>query len=110
MPLNGRVFRHSKHSAISKTPPSILGSWTRAWRCGFRMLWNEQLQQLAKHPELCRSRTRRHAWWRGARSFAVRGFDKHLVQYRPTGAGIEVLRLLHGARDLPESSDERADR
>ena len=36
----------------------------------------------------------------GLRAFPVRGFEKHLVFYRPTEHGIEVLRVLHGARDL----------
>ncbi|MEX1025024.1 MAG: type II toxin-antitoxin system RelE/ParE family toxin [Planctomycetota bacterium] len=36
----------------------------------------------------------------GLRSFPVKGFDKHLIFYRSTEHGIEVLRVLHGARDL----------
>jgi plasmid stabilization system protein ParE len=39
----------------------------------------------------------------GVRSFPVHGFESHLVFYRSMdrgGAGIEILRVLHGARDL----------
>lgn len=60
------------------------------------------LRTLARHPELGRTRAFRHAWLRGVRSFPVIGFEKHLVLYRPTADGIEVLRLLHGAREMPE--------
>jgi toxin ParE1/3/4 len=36
----------------------------------------------------------------GMRSWPIRGFGNHLVFYRPTDDGIEILRVLHGARDL----------
>jgi toxin ParE1/3/4 len=35
------------------------------------------------------------------RSYSVAGFPKHLILYRPTKAGIEVLAILHGARNIP---------
>jgi toxin ParE1/3/4 len=38
----------------------------------------------------------------------VRGFPNWLVFYRPTDAGIEVVRVLHGARDIDALSDEIA--
>jgi toxin ParE1/3/4 len=34
------------------------------------------------------------------RVFSVSGFDKILVLYRPVGDRVEILRVLHGARDL----------
>lgn len=36
----------------------------------------------------------------GVRSYRVQGFDSHLVFYLQREGGIEVLRVLHGARDL----------
>jgi toxin ParE1/3/4 len=36
----------------------------------------------------------------GIRVWAVRGFRNHLVFYRPTEQGIDVVRVLHGARDI----------
>ncbi|MBI5363670.1 MAG: type II toxin-antitoxin system RelE/ParE family toxin [Planctomycetes bacterium] len=38
---------------------------------------------------------------RGVRSWAPRRFPNHLIFYRPTDKGLEILRILHGARDLP---------
>lgn len=36
----------------------------------------------------------------GLRHFGVRGFQKVVVFYLPRENGIEVVRVLHGARDL----------
>ena len=38
----------------------------------------------------------------GLRKWAVRGFDKHLIFYVERDESIEIVRLLHAARDLPE--------
>ena len=35
-----------------------------------------------------------------ARIFSVSGFEKMLVFYRPTNQGIEVLRVIHGTRNI----------
>ena len=37
----------------------------------------------------------------GMRVHPVKGFRKYLVFYIPRSDGIEVVRVLHGARDLP---------
>ena len=36
---------------------------------------------------------------RGLRSHPIRGFPNHIAFYLPTAGGIEVIRVLHGARD-----------
>jgi toxin ParE1/3/4 len=36
----------------------------------------------------------------GARVWKISGFRNHLVFYRQSSEGIEILRVLHGARDL----------
>jgi len=36
----------------------------------------------------------------GLRVFPVKGFRSFLLFYRPTSTGIELIRVLHGARDL----------
>ena len=30
----------------------------------------------------------------------VRGFEKHVIFYRPVATGIDVVRVLHAARDI----------
>lgn len=34
------------------------------------------------------------------RSWPVGGFNDYLIFYRPTATGIDVLRVIHGARDV----------
>jgi toxin ParE1/3/4 len=36
----------------------------------------------------------------GLRTWPVRGFEKHLVFYRETEEAVDVVRVLHGARDV----------
>jgi len=36
----------------------------------------------------------------GVRVFPIRGFPNHLAFYIDKAAGIEIIRVLHGARDL----------
>jgi toxin ParE1/3/4 len=36
----------------------------------------------------------------GIRVWRIRGFTKHLIFYRPTENTIEVIRVLHSARDI----------
>jgi len=38
----------------------------------------------------------------GMRFHLVRGFRKYLIFYVPMDAGIEIVRVLHGARNLEE--------
>ena len=42
------------------------------------------------------------------RSWKVTDFSNHLIFYRPlpAGRGVEIVRVLHGARDLPALFDE----
>ena len=36
----------------------------------------------------------------------LRGFEKHLIFYRPIKDGIEVIRVLHASRDLAAVLDK----
>lgn len=36
----------------------------------------------------------------GLRVSRIEGFGAHLIFYRPSDAGIEILRVLHASRDL----------
>jgi toxin ParE1/3/4 len=55
---------------------------------------------LAQMPGAGRVRRYADARLAGLRSRSVRGFRNYLVFYRPTKTGIEVVRVLHGARDI----------
>ena len=43
-----------------------------------------------------------HPTLAGVRVFPVSRFKKYLVFYRPVADGIEILRVLHGARDIDD--------
>jgi toxin ParE1/3/4 len=42
-----------------------------------------------------------HPRLQGVRVWHVKGFDKHLVFYRPVKGGVEILHVFHGAQDIP---------
>ena len=98
------------------TPRAILrdAAWTdmveqAAWLRGrsataagrFRAAALEAIERLARCPLMGRAYVPGHAGLEGLRSWPVRGFEAILVFYRPVEGGIEVVRVLHGARDLP---------
>ncbi len=69
----------------------------------------ETFQQLLVNPGLGRVREHLNPKLKGMRSWRIGSIEKWLTFYRPTDDGIEVVRILHGARDLaPLLSDEEA--
>jgi toxin ParE1/3/4 len=56
--------------------------------------------QLSRFPRIGNSRKVKSQVFANIRQFPITGFEKYLVFYRPIKGGIEVLRVLHGARDL----------
>jgi len=54
---------------------------------------------LAANPGMGRSRA--DLGFPDVRSWRVRGFPRHLIFYRLVSDRVQVLRVLHGARDLP---------
>ena len=61
---------------------------------------NASLLELSQMPEIGMVRAFRNPRYSGVRKWAVGGFERYLIFYRPIENGIEVLRLLHGARDI----------
>jgi toxin ParE1/3/4 len=60
----------------------------------------EAFQQLVDMPGIGRVREVQNPQMIGVRSWSIHEFSNYLVFYRPTATGIEVLRVLHGARDI----------
>ena len=59
------------------------------------------LELLADMPGMGAARPRLSPALRSLRMFSVGGgFDNHLLFYRPIKDGIELVRVLHGARDI----------
>jgi len=62
----------------------------------------ETFKAVAATPSLGVARKYRNPRLRDVRFFPVSGFENYLVFYRPIPAGIEVLPVYHGARDLDQ--------
>lgn len=60
----------------------------------------ETFELLALQSEMGRVTEYRSAFLVGVRMFPLKKFPKHLVFYRPLENGIEIIRVLHGARDI----------
>jgi toxin ParE1/3/4 len=56
--------------------------------------------RLSEMPGMGAPRSFRNPKTSGIRSWPLTGFRNYLVFYRPIEDGIEVLRVLHGARDI----------
>jgi toxin ParE1/3/4 len=55
---------------------------------------------LQENPELGSARTFGNRRLAGLRVWPVKGFRRHLIFYIPSAKAIEIVRVLHGARDL----------
>ncbi|MBK8100578.1 MAG: type II toxin-antitoxin system RelE/ParE family toxin [Planctomycetes bacterium] len=61
---------------------------------------------LLSRPRAGRAREFRSPRAFGLRSWVVSGFENYLIFYRPRPEGIEVVRFIHGARDIPSLLEE----
>lgn len=63
-------------------------------------------EKLIKTPGL--GRPRHFKKWPGAnlRSWRIKGFPNYLIFYRQVANGVEIVRVIHGARDLEEMFNE----
>lgn len=58
------------------------------------------LELLGAMPELGTPWETDHPRYAGIRWWIIKGFRNHLIFYRPISEGIEVVRVVYGARDL----------
>ena len=56
--------------------------------------------RLASMPGIGRKREFRNPRLHDVRSWPIGGFENFLIFYRPVRQGIEVVRVLHGARNI----------
>jgi toxin ParE1/3/4 len=57
-------------------------------------------EDLAGMPGLGERRPTANQRLEGLRVWRIKGFEKHLIFYRAVEHGIEIIRVLHGARDI----------
>jgi toxin ParE1/3/4 len=65
-------------------------------------------EQLAAMPELGQRQDFGGDRLVGVRAWQIRGFENYLVFYRPIQGGVEIIRVLHAARDVPTVFEDQA--
>ncbi len=58
-------------------------------------------EALARMPDMGPRHPMKHPRLKDLRFWPIKHFNNFLIFYRPIENGIEVIRVLHGARDLP---------
>ncbi len=66
----------------------------------FLQATEETFKQLGKIPQMGKLSQFFNQNLAGIRQQAIKGFRKYLIFYRSTDEGIEILRVIHGVRDL----------
>ncbi len=56
---------------------------------------------LATMPDMGSRRTFDNPALADVRTMPIKGFEKYLIFYRSSPEGVEIIRIVHGARDLP---------
>ena len=82
---------------------TVAGAAT-AWR--FEDAADRTFARLARMPGLGERHDSSRPQLAELRIGRVEGFDNHLAFYRPIEGGIEVVRVLHGARDIDRALEE----
>jgi toxin ParE1/3/4 len=67
-----------------------------------------EIQRLCDMPGLGRLREFSSPKAVGVRASTITGFPNHLIFYRQVDVGIEVLHVIHGARDIESIFEEPA--
>jgi toxin ParE1/3/4 len=67
----------------------------------FRHTLENIYEVLLELPEIGTARNFHNPEMKGLRMLPVRKFTKYLIFYRSTPEGLEIVRVIHGARDLP---------
>jgi toxin ParE1/3/4 len=75
----------------------------------FRVQAEATLRRLARMPGIGTHYDQEDTRLAGLRFFPISRFKNYLVFYRPTKNGIEVLRVLQGARDIHRILTEESD-
>lgn len=66
----------------------------------FLVAVEESLEQLSKMPLMGKTKEFSNHLLSGIRMWPMKGFDAYLLFYRADAESIELIRLIHGARDI----------
>ena len=94
------LVRHGEYY-VRQGSPETASRFLRAADAAFKLL--------APMPEMGAPRAYPNRKLSGLRMWPIRGFPEHLIFYRPTQHGIEVVRVLHAKRDIERLLEEHDD-
>lgn len=66
----------------------------------FLIAAHETFNLLATQPEMGWHPRLRHPSLTSLRVFRISGFERMLILYRPIKDGVEIIRVIHGSRDI----------
>ena len=66
----------------------------------FLLAVRREFKFLAENPGAGRTRSPAKPSLKGLRSWPIRGFESYLIFYIPKRSRIQIVRVLHGARDI----------
>ena len=104
--MSGRILKkdHAKRDLLEEAWYIALDNPDAAER--FLIAAEEAFSTLSLMPQMGPDRVSRNPAIQGLRMWPIRGFENVLIFYRPIEDGIEVIRVLHGARDVEAILEE----
>lgn len=66
----------------------------------FILAAGDAFRLLAERPDSGALREHYNPSFTGLRMWPIRGFEKHIIFYREIPKGLEIIRVLHSARDI----------
>lgn len=107
--MSGIIRRHARARVDLIDLAAYMGADSPSSAARFLDAAERTFAALAQMPEMGETFLSDHPRLQGLRKFRISGFGNYLLFYRPIRGGIEVVRVIHGARDLPSVLEEEAD-
>ena len=100
------VVRPAAESDLDEQAEYLAGHGNLETGIRFYNAAEETFVLLASQPEMGRAAEFRSSLLAGIRMLPLKGFPKHLVFYKPFENTIEIIRVVHGARDIESFFEE----
>ena len=108
MPKNVIAFRRKALEDIEGIVRYIAADSPRAAQA-FREALEQACSVLAEMPDMGMHRNFGHPRLTDIRLWPLRQFEKYLLVYRTQGETLDIIRVVHGARDLPALFGDSSD-
>ena len=99
--MSALIRRRDKASADLVDIASYIGARNPSAAERFLDATERCFRRLAEMPEMGEAYEGRDPRLQGLRRVPISGFESYLIFYPPIEGGIEIVRIIHGARNLP---------